>query len=274
MEKRDVNGLTEKEFLEQYNPGNWERPSVTVDIMVLRMKEDLSCLQTLLIKRGGHPYLGTWSICGGFVDMKESAYSAALRELKEETNLENVYLQQVYTMTQPNRDPRMRVISIAYMALLPYGTEANAIAGDDAKDVAWFDVEFNNNKLTLKNEEKDVVIKYDLLEKVFKNGRLTIKNYVPVSASDDKLAFDHSEVLLEGLMKLKDNVEHTDLSFNLVPEEFTLPDLQKVYEVILGKDLYKANFREKIESRVVKLNKASKPLTSKKPAQLYKYKGV
>jgi ribosomal protein S18 len=161
-----------------------------------------------------------------------------------------------------------------YMALLPYGTEANAIAGDDAKDVAWFDVEFNNHELALKNEEKDVVIKYELLEKVFKNGRLIIKNYVPVSASNDKLAFDHSEVLLEGLMKLKDNIEHTDLSFNLVPVEFTLPDLQKVFEVVLGKDLYKANFREKIESKVVKLNKASKPLTSKKPAQLYKYKGV
>jgi ADP-ribose pyrophosphatase YjhB (NUDIX family) len=230
-------------------------------------------LQTLLVKRGSHPYIDTWSICGGFVGMEESAYESALRELKEETNLDNVYLQQIYTMNQPNRDPRMRVISISYMALLPYETVTNIIAGDDAKDAAWFDLKFNDKELVLSNDEKGICIKYDLLEKVFKNGRLTIKNYVPVLVSGDKLAFDHSEVLLECLMKLKDSIEHTDLSFNLVPEEFTLPDLQKVYEIILGKELYKANFRDKIENKVVKLNKTGRPLTSKKPAQLYKYKG-
>lgn len=272
MEKRNKDGLTESEFLEQYNPGDYERPSVTVDMMVLRMKEDLSCLQTLLTQRKNHPFIECWALPGGFVDMKESAYEAACRELQEETGLTNIYMEQVYTMTQPNRDPRMRVIDIAYMALLPYGENPLPVAGDDAKDADWFDVYFLPDKLILKNELRNITIKYDLLKKEFKNGRLVIKNYVPVLKSEDALAFDHSEILLEGLMKLRDKVSHTDMAFNLVPEEFTLPDLQKVYEIILGKELYKTNFRDKVKQKVVILDRKYKPISGSKIATLYKYK--
>lgn len=274
MEKRNKDGLTESEFLEQYNPGDYERPSVTVDMMVLRMKEDLSCLQTLLIQRKNHPFIECWALPGGFVDMKESAYEAACRELQEETGLTDIYMEQVYTMTQPNRDPRMRVIDIAYMALLPYGENPSPIAGDDAKDADWFDVYFLPDKMILKNEARNIAIEYDLLKKEFKNGRLVIKNYIPVLKSEDALAFDHSEILLEGLMRLRDKVLHTDMAFNLVPEEFTLPDLQKVYEIILGKELYKANFRNKIEQKIATLERKYKPISGSKIATLYRYKGV
>lgn len=272
MEKRNANGLTEQEFLSQYNPGDYERPSVTVDMMVLRMKEDFKCLQILLILRKDHPCIGCWALPGGFVGIDESAYTAACRELKEETGLTDVYLEQVYTMSQPDRDPRMRVIDIAYAALLPYEMDQKAVAGDDAEDAMWFDIVFNDEMLCLVNEEKHISIKYGLIPQVFKNGRISVRNFVPQPVSDEELAFDHAEIVLEGLMRLRNKVMYTDVAFNLVPEEFTLPDLQKVFEIVLGGNLYKANFRDKIEAKVVELNRKAKPISGTKSAAVYRYK--
>lgn len=272
MERRNANGLTEAEFLAQYNPGDYERPSVTVDMMVIRMKEDLSCMQVLLIQRKDHPFINQWALPGGFVNMDESAYEAACRELKEETGLTDVYLEQIYTMSQPKRDPRMRVIDIAYVALLPYEAEARVIAGDDAKNAVWFDIDLDESILRLTNKENYLKIEYGLTEKYFKNGRVSVKNHVPHLISNEALAFDHSEIILEGLIRLRNKVMYSDIAFNLVPEEFTLPDLQRVYEEILGKELYKAYFRDKIEEKVVNLEKKDKPISSPRTSNLYRYK--
>lgn len=271
-EKRNADGLTEAEFLAAYNPGDYERPSVTVDMMVLRMKPELDGLQILLIQRKNHPCIEQWALAGGFVDIDESAYKAACRELEEETGLTGVYLEQIYTMSQPDRDPRMRVIDIAYAALLPYGDEAEAVAGDDAADALWFDIEFSDKKLRLTNSNKGIVLDYKLNVKEFVNGRIKIKNLVPELISQESLAFDHAEIILEGLNRIRNKVMYTDVAFNLVPEKFTLPDLQKVYEVILGKPLYKANFREKIEGNVTELDEKGKTITTKRMSRLYEYK--
>ncbi len=273
MKKRNAQGLTEAEFLAAYNPGDYERPSVTVDMMVLRMKKELTGLQVLLIQRKDHPCMEQWALPGGFINMDESAYEAACRELEEETGLTNVYLEQIYTMSKPDRDPRMRIIDIAYAALLPYGEQAEAVAGDDAADAVWFDIYFNDEMLHFCNDEKGIRIEYDLKSKVFTNGRIQVENYVPYLVSDDALAFDHADIILEGLSRLRNKVMYTDIAFNLVPEQFTLVDLQKVYEEILGKELYKANFREKIECKVKALCKQARSITSKRPATLYTYKG-
>jgi ADP-ribose pyrophosphatase YjhB (NUDIX family) len=147
----NTDGLTEREFLDRYDPGDYDRPSVTVDMMVLRMKKDLSGLELLLIRRKDHPYIGQWALPGGFIQMDESAYEAALRELREETGLSDVYLEQVYTMTKPDRDPRMRVIDIAYMALLPYEDEQEAEGADDAAEAMWFTVSLDDKILSLAN---------------------------------------------------------------------------------------------------------------------------
>lgn len=275
MEKRNKDGLTEKEFLEQYNPGDYERPSVTVDMMVLGMDKKLDKLQILLIQRGNHPYLDCFALPGGFVNIEESAYEAACRELEEETGLKDIYLEQVYTMSQPDRDPRMRVIDIAYMALVQ---KIPAIAGDDAKAAYWFDITFTDNLLQLYNKEHDILIKYKLKEKIFKNGIIKIKNYVPEldSTSPEALAFDHAQIILEGLMRLRNKIEYTDVVFNLMPKEFTLPDLQRVYEIILGSKLYKANFRrdfinKKMRDAVELLDKRGPSLTGDKNSNLYRY---
>lgn len=273
MEKRDNNGLTEKEFLEAYKPGNYERPSVTVDIAVYRLKEDLSGLQLLLIRRGNHPYIGCWALPGGFIDMKESAYEAACRELKEETNLSDIYLEQLYTMTQPDRDPRMRVIDIVYTALLPYGNVQKEQAGDDAKDAAWFDVSLAEDRLVLTCQERNLIISYALDKKVFHNGILEIRSSVPRLDGNEALAFDHDQIVLESLERMRNKLEYTDIAFNLVPEEFTLPDLQKVYEAIFEKKLEKKNFRRKIGPKVEAVEgRTQKPITSVKPAMVYRYK--
>ena len=269
MNKLNKQGLTEKEFLERYRPGDYERPSVTVDMLILGMSKQLDNLKVLLIQRNNHPYIDCWALAGGFVDINESAYQAACRELEEETGLRDVYMEQLYTFSQPNRDPRMRVIDIAYMALMPV---VDVHAGDDAKDALWFDVIFNEDYLIIKNDERKIEIKYSLEKKIFKNGVVEYENYVPTLISEDALAFDHSEIILEGLLRLKNKVEYTDIAFNLVGEEFALPDLQRVYEILTGKTIYKTNFRDKIVSKVIKLNKKGPSITGNKSSELYKYK--
>lgn len=270
MEKKNKDGLTESEFLRQYNPGDYERPSVTVDMMVLGMDESLNSLKILLIQRENHPFIDSFALPGGFVNIDESAYNAACRELEEETGLKNVYLEQVYTMSQPDRDPRMRVIDIAYMALIQ---EVPVVAGDDAKAAYWFDVIFTDKKLELVNNEIGIKIRYDLKEKVFQNGLVKVKSYVPVynGSSDESLAFDHAEIILEGLMRLRNKIEYTDIAFNLMPTEFTLPDLQKVYETILGKKLYKTNFRSSVADKVRFCNRVGISVIGKRASKLYKY---
>ena len=269
MNKVDVNGLTEREFLAEYKPGDYDRPSVTVDMMVLRMKEDLSCMQVLLIKRKAHPEIDKWALPGGFINIKESAYEAACRELKEETGLTDIYLEQLYTMNQPDRDPRMRIIDIAYIALLPYGYEQSAVAGDDAKDARWFDVKFADEKLEFANDL--IKIEYSLKSEKFKNGVITVENFVPVSVSDEKLAFDHDQIILEGLMRIRNKTQYSDVAFNLMHKEFTLPDLQRVYEIILGKQLYKTSFKRSINDKIKAVNKKGVSITGNKLSELYVY---
>ena len=198
MEKRNADGLTEKEFLEQYCPGDYDRPSVSVDMMILAMDKSLGSLRTLLVQRRNHPYIDCWALPGGFVGIDESAYEAACRELEEETGLKDIYLEQIYTMSQPDRDPRMRVIDIAYMAL-----------GDDAKDALWFDIRMTERSLIFSNEERGIHIEYSLKKKIFKNGVIKVKNYVPKAVGEEKLAFDHAQIILEGLMRLRNKAVYS-----------------------------------------------------------------
>lgn len=238
---------------------------------MLGMNEKLDGLKLLLIQRKNHPYMDSWALAGGFVDITESAYEAALRELEEETGLTDVYLEQLYTMSQPDRDPRMRVIDIAYIALMPV---AEVRAGDDAKQALWFDLTFTEDELILVNQEKQIQIRYALQKQIFENGRVRIQNLIPVQKSVDTLAFDHAEIVVEGMMRLRNKVEYSDIAFNLVPEEFTLPDLQRVYEIILGKSLYKANFRDKIAGKIRQLDKKGNSIIGNRSSNLYVYEGM
>lgn len=180
------------------------RPAVTVDCVVfgLDLKED--ALRIMLIERDVPPFKGRWALPGGFVKMDESVDEAARRELREETGIEGVFLEQLYTFGEVSRDPRERVISVAYYALV--SLEGHAIeAGTDARAAAWFSID-------------------DL----------------------PGLAFDHDSIVDVAILRLKGKVVYEPIGFKLLPEKFTLSELQRMYETILGRSVDKRNFRKKI----------------------------
>ncbi|MDR0468654.1 MAG: NUDIX hydrolase [Peptococcaceae bacterium] len=248
MELLDANGLTEEQYLKQYDPGDYPQPSMTVDIVVFTVadiqgdnyrKLPEKELRVLLIRRGGHPYIDHWALPGGFVNPDETVGEAANRELEEETGIRGGYLEQLYTFSKPGRDPRAWVISCAHMALID-SSKLTLQAGSDAADARWF-------KITA--EEKSGM---DCLTMVNENIRLgayvTQESYGMERkiTDNDGLAFDHAEMIACAIGRLRAKIEYTDLVFRLMPERFTLTQLQQVYEAILGKPLYKAAFRRKI----------------------------
>lgn len=211
---------------EGFLPGQDDRPSVTVDIIVFTVADN--DLKVMLIKRRIPPYRGMWAIPGGFVRKHETLDAAALRELREETNVADIYLEQLYTFGDPGRDPRAWVITVAYFALV--NSEDLEIKADtDAEEVRWHSM-------------------YDLPE----------------------LAFDHAEILKYALERLRNKIEYTNIAFQLLPEKFTLTELQRVYEVIHDKPLDKRNFRKKILSQeIIRELGETKMEGIHRPAQLY-----
>ncbi len=212
----------------KYDASKYERPSVTVDVLMMSLRQ--RDLQILLIKRRAWPYEGMWAIPGGFVNMNESLEDAAKRELQEETGVQDVYLEQLYTFGEPHRDPRTRVITVVYFALLD-SERLQVRAADDASDVNWFSV-------------------YDL----------------------PALAFDHDEIIEYALNRLRGKLEYTTIAFNLLPAQFTLRELQRVYEIILHKRLDKRNFRKKILSTGILEDTGDKKMEgTHRPARLYRF---
>lgn len=239
---RNKQGLTEQEFLSQYNPAKYERPSVTVDMLIFTIIDNT--LKLLMIKRADHPSIGQWALPGGFVNMDENLDIAAARELNEETGLDNIYMEQIYTWGDVNRDPRTRIITVAYMALVD-SSKCNVKAGDDAADAKWFDVECdltkkekttieagfivdNYHKLNLNsgNEQLSALVK---VSHSFENR--TIKT-VRTIIEKQQIASDHAKIIEHAIEILKDKVKHTSAIFNLLPEAFTMSQLKLAYQSI------------------------------------------
>ncbi len=284
-------GSTEAEFLRNYDADRYDRPSVTVDMLIFTImneKEDNyrklpeKSLKLLMVKRGGHPYLGDWALPGGFVSMDESLEEAAKRELKTETNVDDVYMEQLFTWGSVGRDPRTRVISCSYMALAD-SSRFEVKAGDDAADAAWFDVRYKlleeRKTILEKGFINDKTIRIDLdsdpdsLEAVIK----VIERYDARARSVDRqivsskgIAFDHALMIGYAIERLRNKIEYTDIAFNLMPELFTLTELQQVYEVILDKELLAAAFRRKIADMVTETNQSTKD-AGHRPSKLYRY---
>lgn len=291
MELINKDGLTEKEFLERYEPGDYQRPSVTVDMLLFTVdnkeqddyrKLPEKELKLLLIKRKDHPYIGKWAIPGGFVDINEAVDTAVYRELKEETNIDNVYMEQLCTWGDVERDPRMRVISVSHMALVSK-EGLKPVAGDDAEDVAWFsvrkeEVSSDNNErvynLILESKEKDITMGYLVIDRFVKNGIITTTetHIEPLYWSKDQLAFDHYKIVNLAIDRLRNKIEYTPIVFNLMPPKFTLTSLQLVYETILNKPFTPANFRRKVGKYVEELDDVLMG-AGHRPAKLFKYNG-
>lgn len=275
---RDRNGLTEEEFLASYRPEDFERPSVAADMVIFAVADveeenyrriSEKELRLLLIKRGGHPYLGCWALPGGFVRPTETADQAASRELREETGGDRVYLEQLYTFSQPGRDPRTWVMSCSYMALID-GNSVKPHAGDDADQAAWFKVDWR-----LIGEREDVQV----WELSLSHGETLLRtvlekrkedSFVRCSIADrGGLAFDHGQIIAYGLERLRGKLLYTDAAFHLMPEYFTLTELKQVYEVILGRQLPGAAFRRKMASMVEETQQYTEH-KGHRPSRLYR----
>lgn len=208
-----------------YNARDYPPFAVTVDLAIFTIRE--GALNVLLVERGGEPFKGCWALPGGFVEPGESADEAAVRELAEETGLDietlntsrggdssmnnYIHLEQLKTYSAPDRDPRMRVVSVAHVALaadLP-----TPVAGDDAANARWWPVE------DILRKDPEVV-----------------------------LAFDHYEILSDALERVRSKLEYTTLALQFVREPFTLSDLRRVYRIVWDEEPALQNFRRKILS--------------------------
>ncbi|OZQ62385.1 ADP-ribose pyrophosphatase [Paenibacillus sp. VTT E-133280] len=290
MNLLDRDGLTEHQFLEQYRAGDFERPSVAADMVIFTVtnteadsyrKLPEKELRILLIRRGGHPFLGNWALPGGFVRPDETTEQAAVRELHEETGVDDVYLEQLYTFSDVGRDPRTWVMSCSYMALIN-SDQVQLKAGDDADLAAWFKVTYRLLRERkeiiedgyVKTKEYELKLSSDDEEFTAVVGRtMTSKSASTSTAyaivSNDGLAFDHAKIIACAIERLRGKVNYTDLALNLMPDLFTLTDLQQVYEVILDKELLKAAFRRKVADLVAETDHYTEN-AGHRPSRLYR----
>ena len=204
----------------------YPHPAVTTDCVIFGF--DGSELQVLLIERGIEPFKGKWAFPGGFLNMDETAGEGAMRELKEETGLENAYIEQFNTYSEPGRDPRERVITIAHYALVRI---QEVKGGDDAAKAQWFPID-----------------------------------EVP------QLAFDHDKILRDAMRKLRERIHFEPIGFELLPEKFTMKELQILYESILGVKFDRRNFAKKMMHYELlnQLDETVRP-TAKRDALLYSF---
>lgn len=266
---------SEEAFLKDYDSSVFEKLSMTTDILIMSVSnEDTGNYRKLsekkfsilLVKRDNYPFKDKWCLPGGFVGVDETLDEAAKRVLKTETNLKDIYIEQLYTFSDIKRDPRMRVISTSYMALV----DKNRLMDKLSANASWFNVfmleDEKSYNVTLDNgiEKIKFVVGKKLRDK-------TTDRYDFNIIKNDKLAFDHPLVIVSGIERLKNKIEYTDIVFNMMPKYFTLGELQQVYEVILGKKLLDPAFRRIIANKVEKTDKVQTG-GGHRPSALFRYK--
>ena len=264
-------------FLSAYRIEDYDRPSVATDIAVFTMygekseshrKDDDPRLSVLLIKRGEHPYMNKWALPGGFLKTTETIEECALREITEETNLVPVSLMPIGVFSEPDRDPRGRIISNAFVSIV--GEENIKITGgDDALDAKWFDVNFyleDGDIFILELSCKDEKIVAKLREKETRFGTTNFE-----IIENTGLAFDHVKIIATALTTLRNEAEKFSITFDFLPDKFTLAALQKVQETLMGISLLTANFRRKIAGLVEETDEFTEGV-GHRPARLFKRK--
>ncbi len=265
---------TEEEFLKNYDPNEFERLSLTADILIFSVSDGIQknyrklnekYFSVLLIKRDNFPFKNKWCLPGGFVGIEETIEAAAKRILRNETNLHDIYLEQLWTFGDPKRDPRMRIISTSYMALI----DKNNLKDQLSENASWYNIKvLEDNKTMFISLDNGIETIDFVVEKILKQKNTNNFEYKVVK--NEKLAFDHALVLATGITRLKNKIEYTDIVFNMMPEYFTLGELQQVYEIILGKKLLDPAFRRIIADKVVKTDKM-KTGGGHRPSVLFKY---
>lgn len=207
----------EREFLQKYDSSMFEKPSVAVDVLIFTIEDDT--LKVVMVERDEFPYKGCLALPGVFVGIDESLEDAVKRGLKVETGLSDMYFEQLYTWGDVKRDPRMRIISVSYMALVSIDQLCEKAANGNIREYL---------------HPVDEILK-----------------------EESNIAFDHKRIIAYARERIKNKVEYSNIAFNFMPEKFTLPGLQKVYEILLDKPLYKANFRKKISPMVLETDEST-----------------
>ena len=235
----------ERDFLAAYDPSEFPHPSVAVDVAVVTVED--GALKALLVRRAEHPHRGRWALPGTFVGMRESLDNAATRAVASKGGLGQVYLEQLYTFGAPKRDPRTRVIAVAYYALVHPGKLEALTLDDESAMLATIHVPWSGEK----------------------GGR--------VHARDDDgrkldLAFDHAEMLGLVVKRLRGKLDYAGIGFELLPRFFTLRQIQEVYETILGTPMNKDSFRRRMlaSGRVVSTGRQEAGV-GHRPAALYRF---
>lgn len=233
----------EDRFLADYDAAQFPHPSVAVDVALVTA--DRGSLRALLVRRGEHPHRGALALPGTFVGIDESLEDASARVLREKAGLGGIFVEQLFTFGAPDRDPRTRVISVAYYALI---------------DAARF-----------AKTHDDVHVVEVLPEFEGEGGG-------PVTVRDDSgealpLAFDHEKMLELVVRRLRGKLDYAPIGFELLPREFTLRALQEVHETILGKRLNKDSFRRRmLASGLVHPTGRSEADVGHRPAELYTFR--
>lgn len=280
----DINSSEEREYLENYNIEQFERPSVATDIVAFAVMQDGEQsnirklenreLKLLLVKRSQFPYKGAWALPGGFLRPGETIEETAKRELLEETGVENPFLHLAGVYSEAGRDPRGWIISNSFISLIN-AENCSLRADTDAWDAAWFCVKLQSDNtssddststtkmikhtLTLSFDsassdsnikgDENIEIKAIVSEKSTRKGHNHVSSYQIVDSGE--LGFDHAKIIVQSLLELRDMMEYDlRIAFDLLPESFTLAHLQSTIEKVTDKKFLSANFRRKASDYV------------------------
>lgn len=230
-------------YLAEYDVSVFDRPSVTVDVALLSVRDD--ALVTLLLPRQAPPFRGRHALPGGFLQMDEPLEAAAARVLRDKAGLDSVYLEQLYTFGAVQRDPRTRVVTVAYYALVdPLRLESAAHDGTLARLLVPWEGETG--------------------------GPIECQRMGDATAIP--LAFDHAEILGTAVKRLRGKLDYTPIGFQLLPERFTLAELQRVHETVLDRPLNKDSFRRRmLASDQLEATGALQRGVDHRPAELYRF---
>lgn len=235
----------EQAFLAAYDPSQFDRPSVAVDIALLSAFD--GALHALLLRRDQHPFKGDWSLPGGFVRLDESLEDATTRLLDGKAALRDVFVEQLYTFGHPERDPRMRVIAVAYYALVDRARFHNALATVDALELARLVVPW----------EGETGGPVELLD---------------AQAKPMEMAFDHADILGMAVKRIRGKLDYSPIGFQLLPKTFTLRALQAVHETILARPLNKDSFRRRmLATGLLEATGEKERAVGHRPAELYRF---
>jgi 8-oxo-dGTP diphosphatase len=239
-----MNSNSEAAFLTKYDPARFERPSVAVDVVLLTTDHEV--LQTLLVRRTVHPDLDKWALPGGFVRIDESLDDAAARVLAEKANLRSVFVEQLYTFGEPLRDPRMRIVSVAYYALVAAEQLHSALksTGERLATVCVAGPEKSGEPVRCVSEDGHAL----------------------------PIAFDHAAIIGTAVKRLRGKLDYTPVGYALLPEWFTLLQLQRLHEIISGARVNKDSFRRRmLASGELEETGAIQTGVGHRPAVLYRF---